>query len=122
MKNEAGMVADRETAATHVWYRTESSQGHHQCFLTIPSLQTKEDLQGTSIFYQKISAFLACTWLPDVVWWRAELANLFQNQLCPLLPEIPSVLLNCITAVNPDPQVLYRNAWTSGDLFSDWVQ
>ncbi|XP_064886968.1 dynein axonemal assembly factor 8 isoform X6 [Columba livia] len=74
----------------------------------IQKIKTKEDLQGTSIFYQKISAFLACTWLPDVVWWRAELANLFQNQLCPLLPEIPSVLLNCITAVNPDPQAVEK--------------
>lgn len=80
-------------------------------------MQTKDDLQGTSIFYQKISAFLACTQLPDVIWWRAELANHFQNQLCPLLPEIPSVLLSYITAVNPDPQVLYRNAWTSSNFF-----
>ncbi|KFQ93255.1 hypothetical protein Y956_05267, partial [Nipponia nippon] len=71
-------------------------------------LQTKEDLRGTSIFYQKISAFLACTWLPDVIWWRAELANCFQNQLCPLLPEIPSVLLSSITAVNPDPQAVEK--------------
>ncbi|KAF1452798.1 hypothetical protein FQV08_0008343, partial [Pygoscelis antarcticus] len=71
-------------------------------------LQTKEDLQGTSIFYQEISAFLACTWLPDVIWWRAELANHFQNQLCPLLPEIPSVLLSYVTAVNPDPQAVEK--------------
>ncbi|KFZ59711.1 hypothetical protein N338_08844, partial [Podiceps cristatus] len=68
--------------------------------------QAEDDLQGTSIFYQKISAFLACTWLPDVIWWREELANHFQNQLCPLLLEIPSVLLSYVTAVNPDPQVL----------------
>ncbi|XP_065501125.1 dynein axonemal assembly factor 8 [Caloenas nicobarica] len=74
----------------------------------IQKIKTKEDLQGTSIFYQKISAFLACTWLPDVLWWRAELANHFQNQLCPLLPEIPSVLLSCITAVNPDPQAVEK--------------
>ncbi|KAF1609953.1 hypothetical protein FQV09_0011568, partial [Eudyptes chrysolophus] len=71
-------------------------------------LQTEEDLQGTSIFYQEISAFLACTWLPDVIWWRAELANEFQNQLCPLLPEIPSVLLSYVTAVNPDPQAVEK--------------
>ncbi|KFO08881.1 hypothetical protein N312_13113, partial [Balearica regulorum gibbericeps] len=70
-------------------------------------LQTNEELGGTSIFYQKISAFLACTWLPDVIWWRAELANHFQNQLCPLL-EIPSVLLSYITAVSSDPQAVEK--------------
>ncbi|KFZ47121.1 hypothetical protein N321_12044, partial [Antrostomus carolinensis] len=72
-------------------------------------LQTKEDQGGTAVFYQKISEFLACTWLPDVIWWRAELANHFQNQLCSLLPEVPSVLLSEVTAVNPDPQVLYKS-------------
>ncbi|KFO71224.1 hypothetical protein N303_04383, partial [Cuculus canorus] len=71
-------------------------------------LQTKEDLQRTSSFYQRISAFLACTWLTDVVFWRAEMANHFQKQLCPLLPEIPSVLLSHITAVNPDPQAVEK--------------
>ncbi|XP_074696955.1 dynein axonemal assembly factor 8 isoform X2 [Strix aluco] len=74
----------------------------------IQKIKTKEDLQGTSTFYQKISAFLACTWLPDVIWWRAELANHFQNQLCSLLPEIPSVLLSYVTAVNPDPQAVEK--------------
>ncbi|XP_032851289.2 dynein axonemal assembly factor 8 isoform X2 [Tyto alba] len=74
----------------------------------IQKIKTKEDLQGTSIFYQKISEFLACTWLPDVIWWKEELANHFQNQLCLLLPEIPSVLLSYITAVNPDPQAVEK--------------
>ncbi|KAL9836018.1 dynein axonemal assembly factor 8 [Geothlypis trichas] len=63
-----------------------------------------EHLQGTSSFYQKISAFLTSTWLPDLIWWRDELASHFQKQLCPLVPAIPSVLLSNITAVNPDPQ------------------
>ncbi|XP_074014738.1 dynein axonemal assembly factor 8 [Numenius arquata] len=70
----------------------------------VQKINAKEDLQGTSTFYQKISAFLARTRLPDVLWWRAELANRFQNQPCPLLPEIPSVLLSYVTTVNPDPQ------------------
>ncbi|XP_017664551.1 PREDICTED: uncharacterized protein C16orf71 homolog isoform X4 [Lepidothrix coronata] len=67
--------------------------------------QNTEDLRGPSVFYQKISAFLASTWLPDVIWWRAELASCFQNQPCPLLHDIPSVLLSNVVAVNPDPQV-----------------
>ncbi|XP_050173782.1 dynein axonemal assembly factor 8 [Myiozetetes cayanensis] len=69
--------------------------------------QNTEDLRGPSVFYQKISAFLASTWLPDVIWWRAELASCFQNQLCPLL-EIPSVLLSNVAAVNPDPQAVEK--------------
>ncbi|XP_021266985.1 uncharacterized protein C16orf71 homolog isoform X3 [Numida meleagris] len=65
---------------------------------------TREDLQETSIFYQRISEFLSHTWLPDVIWWRAELRSCFQNHLYPLLPEIPSVLLSYIAAVDSDPQ------------------
>ncbi|XP_054067001.1 dynein axonemal assembly factor 8 [Rissa tridactyla] len=71
-------------------------------------IKAKEVLQGTFVFYQKTSAFLARTWLPDVIWWRAELASHFQNQLYPLLPEIPSVLLSYVTAVNPDPQAVEK--------------
>ncbi|XP_058278612.1 dynein axonemal assembly factor 8 [Hirundo rustica] len=67
-----------------------------------------EHLQGTSRFYQSVSAFLTSTWLPDVIWWRDELASRFQNHLCPLLPGIPSVLLSNITAVNPDPQAVEK--------------
>ncbi|XP_038007546.1 uncharacterized protein C16orf71 homolog isoform X2 [Motacilla alba alba] len=69
---------------------------------------TAEHLQGTSSFYQKVSAFLTSTWLPDLIWWGDELAGHFQNQLCPLLPAIPSVLLSNITAVNPDPQAVEK--------------
>ncbi|XP_053813890.1 dynein axonemal assembly factor 8 isoform X4 [Vidua chalybeata] len=69
---------------------------------------TAEHLQGKSSFYQKISAFLTSTWLPDLIWWRDELASHFQNQLCPLLPAIPSVLLSDITTVNPDPQAVEK--------------
>ncbi|XP_054127134.1 dynein axonemal assembly factor 8 [Melozone crissalis] len=69
---------------------------------------TAEHLQGTPSFYQKISAFLTSTWLPDVIWWRDELASHFQKQLCPLVPAVPSVLLSNITAVNPDPQAVEK--------------
>ncbi|KFP32884.1 hypothetical protein N325_00968, partial [Colius striatus] len=71
-------------------------------------LQAKEDGGGTSDFYQKVSEFLACTQLSDVTCWKAELASHFQNQLCPLLPEIPSVLLSDIAALNPDPQAVEK--------------
>ncbi|KAM6197249.1 dynein axonemal assembly factor 8 isoform 1-T1 [Sarcoramphus papa] len=88
----------------------------------IQNIKTKDDLHGTSIFYQKISAFLACTWLPDVIWWRAELANRFQNQLCPLLPEIPSVLLSYVTAVNPDPQAVEKVFAVSNGFYWQTVE
>ncbi|XP_074409218.1 dynein axonemal assembly factor 8 isoform X5 [Zonotrichia albicollis] len=67
-----------------------------------------EHLQGSPSFYQKISAFLTSTWLPDLIWWRDELASHFQKQLCPLVPAVPSVLLSNITAVNPDPQAVEK--------------
>nr|XP_054499931.1 dynein axonemal assembly factor 8 [Agelaius phoeniceus] len=69
---------------------------------------TAEHLQGTSSFYQKISAFLTSTWLPDLIWWRDQLASHFQKQLCPLVPAIPSVLLSNIITVNPDPQAVEK--------------
>ncbi|XP_040540132.1 dynein axonemal assembly factor 8 isoform X2 [Gallus gallus] len=69
---------------------------------------TKEDLQETSICYQRISDFLSCAWLPDVAWWRAELCSCFQNHLYPLLPETPSALLSYIATVNPDPQAVEK--------------
>lgn len=108
-------VAVGRAAAAAARYR-QSFWNHHQSSLTTGSLQTAEHLQGTSSFYQKISAFLTSTWLPDLIWWRDELASHFQKQLCPLVPAIPSVLLSNIIAVNPDPQVLYTSAWTSGNF------
>uniref|UniRef100_A0A8B9DL91 Dynein axonemal assembly factor 8 n=1 Tax=Anser cygnoides TaxID=8845 RepID=A0A8B9DL91_ANSCY len=74
----------------------------------IQKIKTEEDLQDISIFYQRITEFLSCTWLPDVIWWKPELVNCFQNQLYPLAPEIPSVLLSCITTVSPDPQAVEK--------------
>uniref|UniRef100_A0A452H2H5 Dynein axonemal assembly factor 8 n=1 Tax=Gopherus agassizii TaxID=38772 RepID=A0A452H2H5_9SAUR len=66
--------------------------------------KAKEALRGTTIFYQQMSAYLSHTWLPNVIWWSRELTSRLQNQLYPLLPEIPAVRLNCITAINPDPK------------------
>ncbi|XP_073218933.1 dynein axonemal assembly factor 8 isoform X8 [Lepidochelys kempii] len=68
----------------------------------------KEALRGTSIFYQQISTYLSHTWLPNVIWWSRELTSRLQNQLYPLLPEIPAVRLNCITALNPDPKAVEK--------------
>ncbi|XP_073218932.1 dynein axonemal assembly factor 8 isoform X7 [Lepidochelys kempii] len=70
--------------------------------------KAKEALRGTSIFYQQISTYLSHTWLPNVIWWSRELTSRLQNQLYPLLPEIPAVRLNCITALNPDPKAVEK--------------
>ncbi|XP_042710061.2 dynein axonemal assembly factor 8 isoform X2 [Chrysemys picta bellii] len=70
--------------------------------------KAKEALRGTSIFYQQISTYLSHTWLPNVIWWSKELTSRLQNQLYPLLPEIPAVRLNCITAINPDPKAVEK--------------
>lgn len=119
VKHKVGIVAGRKSCYRYtVQHRTASCSAYHQCILIVDFLQTEEDLQGISIFYWRITEFLSCTWLPDVIWWRPELVNCFQNQLYPLAPEIPSVLLSCITTVSPDPQVLYRNAWASDFFFS----
>ncbi|XP_014791709.1 PREDICTED: uncharacterized protein C16orf71 homolog [Calidris pugnax] len=88
----------------------------------VQKINAKEDLQGTSTFYQKISAFLAHTRLLDVLWWRAELANRFQNQPCPLLPEIPSVLLSYIAAVNPHPQAVEKVFAVPGGFYWQTVE
>ncbi|XP_039348466.1 uncharacterized protein C16orf71 homolog isoform X2 [Mauremys reevesii] len=70
--------------------------------------KAKEALRGTSIFYQQMSTYLSHTWLPNVIWWSRELTSRLQNQLYPLLPEIPAVRLNCITAINPDPKAVEK--------------
>ncbi|XP_050824007.1 dynein axonemal assembly factor 8 isoform X9 [Gopherus flavomarginatus] len=70
--------------------------------------KAKEALRGTTIFYQQMSAYLSHTWLPNVIWWSRELTSRLQNQLYPLLPEIPAVRLNCITTINPDPKAVEK--------------
>ncbi|XP_030434472.1 uncharacterized protein C16orf71 homolog isoform X6 [Gopherus evgoodei] len=70
--------------------------------------KAKEALRGTTIFYQQMSAYLSHTWLPNVIWWSRELTSRLQNQLYPLLPEIPAVRLNCITSINPDPKAVEK--------------
>lgn len=116
--HEVGIVAERKSCCRYmVQHRAGGLHCHHWCILIADSLQTKEDLQETSICYQRISDFLSCAWLPDVAWWRAELCSCFQNHLYPLLPETPSALLSYIATVNPDTQVLYTNASTWYSFF-----
>uniref|UniRef100_A0A452H2F3 Dynein axonemal assembly factor 8 n=1 Tax=Gopherus agassizii TaxID=38772 RepID=A0A452H2F3_9SAUR len=80
----------------------------YQALVTWLLSLAKEALRGTTIFYQQMSAYLSHTWLPNVIWWSRELTSRLQNQLYPLLPEIPAVRLNCITAINPDPKAVEK--------------
>ncbi|XP_019363120.1 PREDICTED: uncharacterized protein C16orf71 homolog isoform X4 [Gavialis gangeticus] len=76
--------------------------------IKIQKHKAKEDLEGTSIFYQQISTFLSHTRLPNVIWWEAELTNCLQNQLYSLCPEIPTVGLSCVSTINPDPKAVEK--------------
>ncbi|XP_050824002.1 dynein axonemal assembly factor 8 isoform X4 [Gopherus flavomarginatus] len=80
----------------------------YQALVTWLLSLAKEALRGTTIFYQQMSAYLSHTWLPNVIWWSRELTSRLQNQLYPLLPEIPAVRLNCITTINPDPKAVEK--------------
>ncbi|XP_030434468.1 uncharacterized protein C16orf71 homolog isoform X3 [Gopherus evgoodei] len=80
----------------------------YQALVTWLLSLAKEALRGTTIFYQQMSAYLSHTWLPNVIWWSRELTSRLQNQLYPLLPEIPAVRLNCITSINPDPKAVEK--------------
>ncbi|XP_038276647.1 dynein axonemal assembly factor 8 isoform X2 [Dermochelys coriacea] len=80
----------------------------YQALVTWLLSLAKEALRGTSIFYQQISTYLSHTWLPTVIWWSRELTSRLQNQRYPLLPEIPAVRLNCITALNSDPKAVEK--------------
>ncbi|KAJ1097248.1 hypothetical protein NDU88_002373 [Pleurodeles waltl] len=70
--------------------------------------KSKEDLRGMSIFYQNISKYLSHTWLQNVIWWREPLIHSLQDQIFPVLPEVPPVRLSSITTINPDPEAVEK--------------
>ncbi|XP_078095950.1 dynein axonemal assembly factor 8 [Mustelus asterias] len=64
--------------------------------------KTKEELRGTSIFYQLVVKFLSQTCLKAVIWWNKQLNNSLQEQMFPPHIYLPSVRLNSMISVNPD--------------------
>ncbi|XP_078414864.1 dynein axonemal assembly factor 8 isoform X3 [Cetorhinus maximus] len=64
--------------------------------------KTKEELRGTSIFYQLVVKFLSQTCLKAVTWWSKQLNNSLQDQMFSPHIYIPPVRLNSMISVNPD--------------------
>ncbi|XP_029432578.1 uncharacterized protein C16orf71 homolog isoform X2 [Rhinatrema bivittatum] len=79
-----------------------------QTTLKIRGHKAKENLRGTSTFYQQTSMFLSHTWLQSIMWWREEVAHCLQDQLFPLLPEIPAIRLCNVISINPDPKAVEK--------------
>ncbi|XP_030067785.1 dynein axonemal assembly factor 8 [Microcaecilia unicolor] len=79
-----------------------------QTNLKIRGHKTKENLRGTSTFYQQTSMFLSHTWLQSIFWWREDVTHRLHDQLFPLLPEIPAVRLCNFISINPDPKAVEK--------------
>ncbi|GCB66529.1 hypothetical protein scyTo_0010113 [Scyliorhinus torazame] len=62
--------------------------------------KTKEELRGTSIFYQLVAKFLSQTCLKAVIWWNKQLNNSLQEQMFPPQIYLPLVRLNSMISVN----------------------
>ncbi|KAM8960394.1 dynein axonemal assembly factor 8-like [Pelodytes ibericus] len=72
----------------------------------------KEDLRGTSSFYQQVSLYLTHNTLKSVTWWTDEVARRMQGQLFPLHLEVPAVKLSSIMTLNPAAEAVEK-AFTS---------
>ncbi|XP_069502974.1 dynein axonemal assembly factor 8 [Ambystoma mexicanum] len=70
--------------------------------------KTKEDLRGMSTFYQNVSKYLSHTWLQSITWWRDALNHCLQDQIFPVLPEVPAMRLSSVTTINPDPEAVEK--------------
>nr|XP_014351953.1 PREDICTED: uncharacterized protein LOC106706083 [Latimeria chalumnae] len=70
--------------------------------------RVKEEVRGTSAFYQLVSKFLNQTSLHSVVQWKDELNQHLQNQLYPLLVHVPTVRLSSVISVNPDNKAVEK--------------
>ncbi|XP_048465465.1 dynein axonemal assembly factor 8 isoform X3 [Rhincodon typus] len=64
--------------------------------------KTKEELRGTSIFYQLVVKFLSQTCLKAVIWWSKQLNDSLQEQMFPPDVYLPPVRLNSVISANPD--------------------
>ncbi|XP_043567478.1 dynein axonemal assembly factor 8 isoform X5 [Chiloscyllium plagiosum] len=62
----------------------------------------KEELRGTSIFYQLVMKFLSQTCLKAVIWWSKQMNDSLQRQMFPPEIYLPTVRLNSLISVKPD--------------------
>ncbi|KAM4697735.1 dynein axonemal assembly factor 8-like [Rhinophrynus dorsalis] len=66
----------------------------------------KEDLRGTSSFYQQVFQFLSQNTLQSVACWSEEVRSHLQGRLFPLLLEVPAMRLTSIATLNPAPEAV----------------
>ncbi|XP_043945258.1 dynein axonemal assembly factor 8-like [Protopterus annectens] len=67
-----------------------------------------KETRGTTTFYQQLSTFLSQTPLLSIAWWKEELNNCLQDQLYPLLVDLPTLSLSNILSVNPDAEAVRK--------------
>eukprot|EP00079_Xenopus_tropicalis_P008916 XP_002932503.2 PREDICTED: uncharacterized protein C16orf71 homolog [Xenopus tropicalis] len=68
----------------------------------------KQDLRGTSSFYQQVSLFLSHDTLQSVIWWNEDLAERLHGKLFPLPLEVPAVRLSSIATLNSAPEAVEK--------------
>ncbi|XP_067859725.1 dynein axonemal assembly factor 8 [Heptranchias perlo] len=77
-------------------------------FSNIRKNKVKEELRGTSIFYQLVVKFLSQTCLQAAIWWRKQLNDSLQEQLSPPRVNLPPARLNSVISVNPDTKAVEK--------------
>ncbi|XP_067912833.1 dynein axonemal assembly factor 8 isoform X2 [Heterodontus francisci] len=70
--------------------------------------KNKEELRGTSLFYQLVVKFLSQTCLKAVIWWSKQLNDSLQEQMFPPCIYLPPVRLNSVISVNSDPKAVKK--------------
>eukprot|EP00062_Callorhinchus_milii_P009056 gi/632952430/ref/XP_007891847.1/ PREDICTED: uncharacterized protein C16orf71 homolog isoform X2 [Callorhinchus milii] len=70
--------------------------------------RVKEELRGTSAFYQLVVKFLSQTSLKPVIWWSEQLNNRLSEQLCPMHVCLPSARLSSVISVSPDTKAVEK--------------
>ncbi|OCT64336.1 dynein axonemal-associated protein 1 [Xenopus laevis] len=68
----------------------------------------KQDLRGTSSFYQRVSLFLSHNTLQSVIWWSEDVVERLQGKLFPLPTEVPAVRLSSIATLNSAPEAVEK--------------
>ncbi|KAG8433208.1 hypothetical protein GDO86_017482 [Hymenochirus boettgeri] len=68
----------------------------------------KEDLRGTSSFYQQVSLYLSQNTLQSVTWWSDEVTGRLHGKLFPLQLDVPAVRLSSVSTLNPAPEAVEK--------------
>uniref|UniRef100_UPI00398F3AE4 dynein axonemal assembly factor 8 n=1 Tax=Pristiophorus japonicus TaxID=55135 RepID=UPI00398F3AE4 len=68
----------------------------------------KEELRGTSIFYQLVVKFLSQTCLKAAIWWSKQLNDSLQEKMFPSRACVPPARLNSVISVNSDTKAIKK--------------